>query len=335
MQAAVVRRPHTLLIEDVPDPTPGRHDVVLTVEANGLCGSDIHLLDGEWAAVTYPMILGHEFAGTVVATGSDVTSAVLDGRYAVDPTLACGVCDRCLAGRRNICRNLGAYGVTADGGSASLVVVRAGNLVPIPDDLPWEAAAISQPLACAVHALRRIGDGVEGDVLVVGAGAAGLLLAQTAKVYGAASVHVCDPLSPRRDVARQLDVDGVHADIGAACDSVGRSFDLVVDATGSVDAMAPAFAAVDTGGTLLMFGICGHGETATIEPVRFYEREVRVIGSRGLNGTQPEAVRLLADGLVLWQPLVNDLHPLADLPEALARVRSGLSMKAVTMGSAS
>lgn len=331
MRAAVVHAPRQLTIEDVPDPVPRPGDVIIAVHANGLCGSDLHLYDGEWSTVSYPVIPGHEFAGEVVAVGRDVGDGLIGRRFAVDPTLGCGACDHCLAGRRNVCRRVGGYGVTRPGGSATLAAVAAVNLVPIPDDLPYVAAAVSQPLACAVHALRRA-DIQRGErVLVVGAGAAGLLLAQAARTFGASSVVVCEPVAARRRVAEQLDLSGVFPDVDAAVEAHPQRFSLVTDATGRAEILAASFEATDTGGTLIAFGICGQGATVAIEPVKLYEREVRIVGTRGLNGTQRAAVELLASGQLRWEPLVDDRNTLDHLPHALRRLRRSEIMKAVTV----
>ncbi len=331
MRAAVVHEPQRLTIEDVPDPVPAPGEVIIAVRANGLCGSDLHLLAGEWSSVSYPVIPGHEFAGEVVAVGHDIDHALIGRRFAVDPTLACGACDHCWSHRRNICRRLAGYGVTRPGGSATHAAATAANLVPIPDDMSYVAAAVSQPLACAVHALQRAGIGPGERVLVVGAGAAGLLLAQAARAFAPSSVLVCEHLAARRDVAEQLDLDGVFTNIDGALDAHRGRFSLVVDATGKAAALPAAFDATDWGGTLLVFGICAHGATVPIEPVKLYEREVRIVGSRGLNGTQGPAVELLASGRVRWEPLVDYRHTLEELPDALRRLRRSEIMKAVTV----
>jgi len=118
-----------------------------------LCGSDVHLYHGDWSSVSYPVVPGHEFAGEVVAAGTDTDTALVGRRFAVDPTVACGACDHCLNARRNLCRRLRGYGVTLPGGSATHAAVKVDNLVTIPDELSYVAAAVAQPLACAIHAL--------------------------------------------------------------------------------------------------------------------------------------------------------------------------------------
>ncbi|MDH3499188.1 MAG: zinc-binding dehydrogenase [Acidimicrobiia bacterium] len=168
-------------------------------------------------------------------------------------------------------------------------------------------------------------------MLVVGAGAAGILLAQAARSFGASSVVVCEPVASRRHVGEQLDLDAVFADIDAAVDAHPERFSLVVDTTGEAEVLAASFNATDTGGTLLVFGICAQGATVPVEPVKFYEREVQIVGSRGSNGTQGSAVELLASGRVRWEPLVDDRHSLDDLPHALGRLGRGEVMKAVTV----
>jgi len=331
MRAAVVHGPRQMTIEEVPDPEPGPGEVVVAVAANGLCGSDLHLYDGEWSLVRYPVIPGHEFAGEVMEVGADVDRSLVGRRMAVDPSIPCGSCDHCRAGRGNLCRNLGAFGLSRPGGCASHATVGVDNLVPLPDSLPFEAAAVAQPLACAVHALRRAEVAPGERVLVVGGGAAGLLLAQAARAMGAGSVAVCEPITARRLVAAELELDGVFAGVDEALAAHPEKFSLVVDATGKASVLPVSLTAADVGATLLLFGVCAQGEAAAIEPVTLYERELKVVASRGLNATHQAALALLASGRVRWEPLVTDRHLLGDLPDAMGRLRRGEGIKAVTV----
>jgi len=120
MRAAVVHEPHRITIDDIPEPEPGPNEVVVAVKANGICGSDLHLLDGEWSFVQYPVIPGHEFSGEVVEVGPGVESNLVGRRVAVDPVVGCGTCDHCKSGRINLCRSLNAYGATRPGGSSGM-----------------------------------------------------------------------------------------------------------------------------------------------------------------------------------------------------------------------
>ncbi len=331
MRAAVVHEPHRITIDDIPEPEPGPNEVVVAVKANGICGSDLHLLDGEWSFVQYPVIPGHEFSGEVVEVGPGVESNLVGRRVAVDPVVGCGTCDHCKSGRINLCRSLNAYGATRPGGSAEQCVVGVRNLVPLPDSLPFEAAAVAQPLACALHALTRVPHSPAPNVLVVGGGAAGLLLAQAVRASGASFVAVCEPIAARRDVAARLDIDAIFQSVDEALAAHPEKFSLVIDATGKASVLSSSLDAADTGGTLLLFSMCAQGEMASIEPVKLYERELTIVGSRGMASTHGPALELLSSGQVKWEPLVTEHHGLDDLPNALARLRRHEGIKALTV----
>src|SRR5579859_916572 len=162
MRALVLPRPGLFEVVDVPDPVPGPGQVVVRVDYCGICGTDLHILDGEFPPTPYPIIPGHEFAGTVVARGPSVpdrlAAALPDGvPVAVDPSLYCGYCRRCRAGRDNLCENWAAIGDSVNGAFAEYVTVPAVNCYPLPAGVDTRLGAMAEPLACAVHGLRRLG----------------------------------------------------------------------------------------------------------------------------------------------------------------------------------
>ena len=163
MRALVLDHPGSFRVADVPDPEPGRGEIVVRVECCGICGTDLHILAGEFPPAPYPLVPGHEFAGQVVARGADVAPDLPDGtRVAVDPSLFCGWCRRCRAGRGNLCENWGAIGDTVSGAFAEYVAVPAVNAYRLPDHLDGQYGAMAEPLSCAVHGVRRLGP-VAGD----------------------------------------------------------------------------------------------------------------------------------------------------------------------------
>lgn len=332
MRAAVVSEAGRLTFEHVPEPRPGPGEVVVAVAANGLCGTDLHVVDGELAQARYPITPGHETAGTVEQVGPGASPTLRGRRVAIDPLICCGECDQCRIGRRNLCRHGGGYGVTRNGGCASHILVDGRNLVALPEFLPFEAGSIAQPLACALHALRRAGVGPGDNVLVVGAGGAGLLLAQAARARGAAEVAVCEPVPSRRDIAALLDVDEVSDDLAAVAGRRPEGFRIVVDATGRAVVTGACLDLVALGGVLLVFGVAPPHDTVPIAPAALYQRELTVLGTRGLNGDHPAAIALLASGRVKWEPLVTARHALDELPAALEGLRRGEGLKAMMVG---
>ncbi len=227
MRAIVLDQPGSFRVAKVPDPTPGPGQIVVKVDACGICGTDLHIMDGEFPPTPYPITPGHEFAGTVVEVSADVRIDLSAGtRVAVDPSLYCGYCRRCRAGRDNLCENWAAIGDTVDGAFAEYVAVPAGNAHRLPDGFDGQLGAMVEPLACAVHGLRRLGP-VSGDTVVLtGAGTMGLLLLQLLAHAGAGPVTVVDRVAERLEVARKLGAAQVATDIGALD---GERFEIAIE----------------------------------------------------------------------------------------------------------
>ena len=175
MRAAVVQAPGDLAITELPDPAPRDHEVVVAVDTCGICGTDVHVLDGDYGVVRYPVIPGHEFGGEVVAVGRAVRGLAAGTRVAVDPMDYCDACSMCRSGWTNMCLDGGGLGTTAPGALAQYVAVNGARCEPLPDGLGLGEASLVEPLACVLHAVDRIGPVLGRDVLVLGAGPIGLL----------------------------------------------------------------------------------------------------------------------------------------------------------------
>ena len=185
MKAAVVTAPGDWAVLDVPDPVPGPGEVVVEVERCGVCGTDLHVVDGDAPSLAYPVIPGHEFSARVVALGAGVVNPRLGTLVVVDPMVFCGHCAQCRSGWTNLCANGGGLGTTADGAFARYVKVDSTQCEPVPEGVPAAWAPLTEPLSCVLHALDRIGPVVGTDALVIGAGPAGLLLTRMLSLAGA------------------------------------------------------------------------------------------------------------------------------------------------------
>jgi len=327
MRAIVLDRPGSFRVAEVPDPAPGEGQIVVRVDACGICGTDIHIMDGEFPPTPYPITPGHEFAGTVAAVGSDVDGRMnlqVGAKVAVDPSLYCGYCRRCRSGRDNLCENWAAIGDTVDGAFAEYVAVPAANAHLLPDGIDGQLGAMIEPLACAVHGLRRLG-GVFGDTVVLtGAGTMGLLLLQLLVHAGAGPVTVVDRVPDRLEVARKL---------GAAQTATGldelqdERFEIAVDATGVPAVVDGAAGLLDRGGRLLVFGVAPAEATMSLSPFRVYNDEITVTGSMAILRSFAPAVELIGSGVIDPRPLLSEPLPLDEFGEALRRVRSGQGIK--------
>jgi 2-desacetyl-2-hydroxyethyl bacteriochlorophyllide A dehydrogenase len=298
---------------------------VVKVECCGICGTDLHILAGEFPPTPYPITPGHEFAGTVVAHGADVKPDLpIGARVAVDPSLYCGYCRRCRAGRDNLCENWAAIGDTVDGAFAEFVAVPAVNAYRLPDHLDAQYGAMAEPLACAVHGMRRLGPVFGEPTVVIGAGTMGLMMLQLLLHAGAGPVAVIDRVGERLEVARKLGAAQAVTDADALDE--GR-FSAAVDATGAPSAIETAIGLLDRGGRMLVFGVSPAEAAIRVSPFRVYNDEITVTGSMAILRSFGQAVDLLASGAVDPRPLLSEPLPLDGFGEAVDRVRGGQGIK--------
>jgi 2-desacetyl-2-hydroxyethyl bacteriochlorophyllide A dehydrogenase len=285
----------------------------------------LHIIDGEFPPTPYPITPGHEFAGQIVACGADIRPDLAEGdRVAVDPSLYCGWCRRCRAGRDNLCENWAAIGDTKNGAFAEYVAVPAVNAHKLPGHIDGQHGAMAEPLACAVHGLRRLGPVIGEPVVVIGAGTMGLLLLQLLLRAGAGPVAVVDRITSRLDVARKL---GAAQAVTSADDLDGARFNVAVDATGVPAAIESAIGLLDRGGKLLVFGVSPADAAVSVSPFRVYNDELTIVGSMAILRSFAQAVELLASGAIDPDPLLGEPLPLDRFAEAISQVRAGHGIK--------
>ncbi|KAA2258054.1 zinc-dependent alcohol dehydrogenase family protein [Solihabitans fulvus] len=324
MRAAVISGVGQVEVGTVADPTPGRRDVVVRVSACGLCGTDLHILQGEFAP-TLPVVPGHEFAGEVVELGADVTELAVGDRVAVDPSLYCFECRQCRNGRNNLCERWAAIGVTTSGGAAEYAVAPAANCVRLPEHVRTEDAALIEPLSCAVRGYDVLRARLASSVLIYGSGTMGLMMLQLGKLTGAASIDVVDLSAARLATAEKL---GCSATATAAeeLDRPG-GWDVVVDATGNANAIQDGLGRVAKGGTFLQFGVTDYAARVTIEPYRIYNEEITITGSMAVLHSFERAAALFATGVVDPEVFISDRLPLDRYAEALDQFGRGQGRK--------
>ncbi len=329
MQAAVLNSAKTITLQTRPIPELKPGMVLLRVRRAGICGSDLHYFEHGCCGAfvpTRPFVLGHEFTAEVAALGDGVKNVAVGARVTANPARACGVCDYCKGGRGNLCRStimLGSASTTppTDGAFAEFVTVRADQCHVLPPDLDDAAGAMLEPLAVALHAVKRAGIVAGRRVLVTGGGPIGLLVALTAKAFGAVPVALCDILATRRDAAHQL---GVEATLNPAsltlADEVraltGDGFDVVFEASGARAALRQAFDLVRPGGTIVQIGTLGT-EDVPLPANQLMVREINFIGSMRYGNVFDEAIRLVQSRRIDVHGLITGVLPLASVDKAM------------------
>ena len=330
MKALVLRQPNRFEIVDAPRPEIGPGDVLVRVRACGICGSDVHGMDGSTGRRRPPIIMGHEAAGVVEAAGAAVAKWSPGRRVTFDSTVYCGRCWHCRRGEINLCDSRQVLGVSCDdyrrqGAMAEYVAVPQHVLYALPEGLAFEHAAMVEPLSVAVHAVERARPAVGASAVVVGAGMIGLLAIQVLRQAGCGTIVAADIDAGRLEVARTVGADvALHAeqcDVPAevrACTS-GRGADVALEVFGATASVQTALAAVRKGGTVALVG--------NISPeVRFplqqaVVRELTVHGSCASRGEYPVCLDLLARGVVDAAPLISAVAPLEEAPQWFSRLQ--------------
>jgi 2-desacetyl-2-hydroxyethyl bacteriochlorophyllide A dehydrogenase len=343
MQAAVFHGPDDLRVEEVKRPSAGPGEVLLQVERCGICGTDSHIVRGHFPAPNLPLIIGHEFSGTVVEVGSGVTHVAPGDRATADINVSCGTCYFCRHGNKLFCPYVRQLGVHDAGGMAEFVAAPAANLYKLPDTMPFDHAAFIEPLACAIHGQDRIGVDVGERVLIIGAGPMGLAHVAMSRLHGAAQVIVSEPDPVRRERAHALGSDVEVDPLTGGLDEVmeatdGRGPDVVIEAVGSTRTYTQAIELVRRGGRVLAYGAAPADATIEVRPFDIYAKELTITGSyAGTYETWPKAIDLIASGRFNPNDVIDSVRPLTDVMQAIESLETDKSVVKVQVqiGSAS
>lgn len=328
MRAVLYERPRQFAVESVPSPEPPPGAVRVRLTATGVCGTDVHIHDGDFFA-SFPLIPGHEPAGVVDAVGDGVEGLAPGRRVAVNGNSGCGRCRFCATGSPLLCRDLSALGVTGPGGFAEYMLAPAGQCLPV-DDLEPDVAVMVEPTACAVHGLDVLGLRPGSDVLLFGAGPTGLMLSQLLMHSGAARVTVAAPTAFKLDLAKAYGVDETveldrrNQQVGAARlrELAPDGYDAVVDATGAVAVSERCVALAKDGGTVMFYGVTRPADQIAISPYEVYRRELTIKGSFAQVNSFPRAIEYLRNGRVKTEGLITHRFGLDGFGSALEAVRT-------------
>ena len=324
MKAVVYDAPKRYAVKEIAKPDTGPGEVRIKVTQVGLCGTDVHIHNGDFNAV-FPLIPGHELVGTVDVLGSEVSGFHVGEQVTVNPNIYCGKCDYCLAGRLILCSDMKGLGSNYPGFFAEYVTVSA-DLVFSVEGLDPDIAVFTEPAACAMHGLETLQVRPGATALVFGAGPTGLLLAQLIKSGGAASVTVAAPTQFKLDTATALGVDhtvlidresaeGNKEKLLAASGADG--YDYVIEATGSTKVGDICVALTRNGGTVLVYGVTRADETVTFHPFDVFRREITIKGSFAEMTSFGAAIRALRSGRTKTDGIITHRFSLEDYGKAL------------------
>lgn len=326
MKAAVLEAVKKITVRtDVAQPEIGPKDVLVRARACGICGTDVHIWEGDFFP-TFPLIPGHEMAGEVAAVGSEVEGLKIGDRVAVDPTVTCEECHFCMINRQNHCLRWNAVGVTRDGGFGEYVRVPAKNCFRF-ERVSFGEAAFCEPLACVVFGQDRARIDIGSEVLILGAGPIGQLHLQASRVNGAAAVTMVDVVESKLDMGKRLGASEVAIADNALEQKLKRvapyGFDVVIDCTGVGRVLQDSLKYVKNGGRYLVFGVCGPHESVAVSPFEIYRRDLEIIGSFAIRRTYDRAFKLMEHGAVDVKPLIHEAMPVEELRRGLEMMKTG------------
>jgi len=337
MRALVKSKAETgLWMEHIPVPDPGPNDVLIRVKKSAICGTDVHIWNWDsWAQKTIPvpMVVGHEFCGEIAQVGSAVTKVQVGARVSGEGHIVCGKCRNCRAGRGHLCRNTLGVGVHRPGSFAEFVCIPEDNVVPIPDDVPDEIAAIFDPFGNAVHTALSF-DLVGEDVLVTGAGPIGIMGAMVAKRSGARKVVITDINPVRLALAEKLGIDHVvdasRENLSDVMKRIGMTegFDVGLEMSGAAPAFRDMIDKMNNGGKIAILGIAPTGFEIDWNKVIFKMLNLKGIYGREMFETWYKMIAFVQGGLDL-SPLITHRIGIDSFRDGFEAMRSGNSGKVV------
>lgn len=326
MKSAVFYGKHDMRVEESPMPKVGAEDVLIQVKACGICGTDVHIYEGDKGAaeVTPPTILGHEFSGVVAEVGSAVTNVKVGDRVCIDPNCYCGTCDFCRNGIAHYCTDMIGYGTTVNGGFAEYCSVNQRQVYKLGNHTTFEQGAMTEPVACCLHGMDMCNIHPGSSVVIIGGGMIGLLMLQLARLAGAARTALLEPVASKREVAKKLGadicIDPIHEDVKAALAAAGMTWvNTVIECVGRTSTIEQAIDIVGNKGTVMMFGLTKPDDTISLKPFEVFQKEIELKASYINPYTQKRALELIDSGRLDVSSMVYAVESLDNLAEILAK----------------
>lgn len=326
MKSAVFYGKHDLRIEDRKIPEVGKNDVLIRIKACGVCGTDVHIFEGDKGAAECnpPIILGHELSGTVENTGLDVTTIKPGDRVCVDPNNCCDSCDYCREGIAHFCHNKIGYGTTVNGGFAEFCCVNEKQVYLLGNNTDFIAGAMTEPVACCIHGVDMCNIVLGSKVVVFGAGMIGLIMMQLARNSGADQVVMIEPVEKKRVMAQKLGadfcIDPLTQDPKEVLVSNGISrVTTVIECVGNVSTIKQAIDLAGTKSTVMMFGLTKPDDELSIKPFEIFQKEIELKSSYINPYTQQRALDLINSGAIDVKSMINEVCGLENLSNILSK----------------
>lgn len=326
MRSAVFYGKHDLKIEDHEMPKVGPKDVLIQVKACGVCGTDVHIYEGDKGAaeVTPPTILGHEFSGVITEVGSEVQHYQVGDRVCIDPNCYCGACDPCRKGVAHYCEHMIGYGTTVNGGFAEYCAVDERQVYKLGEHTTFEQGAMTEPVACCLHGMDMCEIQPGHQVVIIGGGMIGLLQLQLARLAGAAKIALLEPVESKREVAEKLGadvcIDPIHEDVKARLKEAGMTWiNTVIECVGRPSTIEQAIDIAGNKAVVMMFGLTKPDETISVKPFEIFRKELELKASYINPYTQKRALDLIDSGRLDVSSMVYEVCGLDRLADILGK----------------
>ena len=325
MNAAVFYGKHNLKIEEIESPKARDNEVVIKVMACGVCGTDIHIFDGDEGAAATPSgtVLGHEFSGIVTETGKNVKNVSVGDRVCIDPNKLCGSCYYCKNAIGHFCENIVGIGTTVNGGFAEFCAVPESQVCKIADSTSFEQAAMCEPVACCMHGVDMCNIKTDDVVVIIGCGMIGMIMLQLVKVSGAAQVIAIEPQAEKRSLTKKLGadfcIDPVSQDVNTALVQKGITrVSKVIECVGRTSTMEQAISVAGKKSTVMFFGLTAPDAAISLKPFELFKKELELKSSYINPYTQERAIEMIDSKRIDVSTPIYKTASLDKLPEILA-----------------
>ena len=325
MKAGVFYSKNDLRIEEIPKPSLKAGEVLIKVKACGICGTDVHIFNGDKGCFPTPAgtVLGHEFSGIVEEIGDGVKAIDVGDRVCIDPNKLCGNCYYCKSGIGHFCENMIGIGTGVNGGFAQYCAVPQSQVYKIADSTSYEAAAMTEPVACCVHGIDMCNISHGDTVAIIGGGMIGMIMLQLAKLSGAGKLIMIEPVAEKRKIAEKLGATICIDPIGSkvkevlAQNGVDR-ISAVIECVGKTSTIEQAIDIAGRKSVVMMFGLTAPDDIVSIKPFDIFKKEIELKSSFINPYTQKRALELIDSGKIDVSSIVYSCEPLESLPEILA-----------------
>lgn len=326
MKSAVFYGKHDLRIEECDMPRVGAEEILIQVKACGVCGTDVHIYEGDKGAaeVSPPIILGHEFSGVITKVGEEVVEYQVGERVCVDPNCYCGVCEACRNGVPHYCAHMIGYGTTVNGGFAQYCVVNQRQVYKLGEHTTFEQGAMAEPVACCLHGIDMCKIHSGHQVVVIGGGMIGLLMVQLARLSGATKVALLEPVESKRQLGKKLGadvcIDPIHDDVKQILKENGMTWiNTVIECVGKPSAIEQAIDIAGNKAVVMMFGLTKPDEIISVKPFQIFQKELELKASYINPYTQKRALDLIDSGRLDVTSMVYEVYNLEQLEDILSR----------------